>query len=591
MHRVTQGPRLAADEALGLAPSSDCDRGTFVLKGMGGLAAATLVVAAGLSAGTANAATSTWPGHLPGKTYIGLHGSTDLTGPTAVNRSYGQWGDDASEDRQIKADHANNLLPWVSFKPPADCGADLGCITDGSHDAEILAKAARYRTYAKPVITTFFHEPVGDVTAQAFNAAYLHIDRIFDAEGTGQVTFAPILNGYLWNDWYQGSKGAVEEWVSPELVATTPLFGADHYGQTHEIRRMFDYLVARGVASVGIAEFGRDHGAAEFEQTLALFDEYRSSLAVVAYFNSRIQTFGDCTSPLGCGDSELDDFRTYLQSTAHLGDTVEPPEPPAPDTGDYSGIGTARVMCDLGGTTIDESSGLAASRRFPGVLWTHNDSKATPDNRIVGVDVNNGCARVATIRVTGAVNRDWEDIAIRYTPSGNDVLYVANVGSAGGAKYIAKVAEPRSLGLTTQPATVYPLTYQGGQSYNAETVMVRPSDGRLFVATKESPSVNGLWRAPATLSTDRNVFTKVAGNLPGNIGSGDWDPTGGYYMLASVNAPAYVYVYDAATHTLVDTWSKPHGGESLTWRPNGAGIYFGHEGSSSDVYYARVYRQ
>src|SRR5438477_556362 len=34
----------------------------------------------------------------------------------------------------------------------------------------------------------------------------------------------------------------------------------------------------------------------------------------------------------------------------------------------------AHKICDLPDERIDESSGLAASRKYPGCLWTHNDS-------------------------------------------------------------------------------------------------------------------------------------------------------------------------------------------------------------------------
>jgi hypothetical protein len=267
----------------------------------------------------AAAAGPAWPGHDPTGTYIGIHGDDSLTGPVEVNRTYGQWGDDAKEHTQILADHAAGRLPWVSFKPPS-CG--LGCITNGSWDAEIRAKARRYAAYDKPVITTFFHEPVGDVGAADFNAAFLKIRRVMRNELGGSLTgqgfvFAPVLNGYLWNDWYKGQKGSVESWVTPQLVSASPLLGIDHYGAPHETRRALDYLAAHGARSVGIAEFGRDQGADAFAQKLDQFRSYAGFLAVVAYFNSRIQEFGSDTSPLGPGLDELEAFKAYAATSVN----------------------------------------------------------------------------------------------------------------------------------------------------------------------------------------------------------------------------------------------------------------------------------
>jgi len=238
---------------------------------------------------------------------VGLHGPTDLTGPVGLNRTYFQWADDAKEDAQIKKDLAAGRTPWVSFKPPT---GGVAAILAGKHDAQIKAKGRRYAKYNGRVLTTFFHEPVGDVRPDDFNKAFLRINRLMGF--TNRTVFTPILNGYLWADWYNGSKGAVNSWVSASLVRTCPFFGADHYGEPHEIQRMLNYLSARGVRSVGLGEFGRDQGPEVFQQKLDLFEANEDFLTVVAYYNSRIQTFGDESSPLGPGTRELEMFRAYL---------------------------------------------------------------------------------------------------------------------------------------------------------------------------------------------------------------------------------------------------------------------------------------
>lgn len=268
------------------------------------LALVALALALGIPASAA-----AWPGQPASGTYIGLHGDTSLTGPVQVNRTYYQWGDDAAEDKQIRADHAAGRLPWVSFKAPS-CGVD--CIINGSQDAAIRSKGLRYAAYGKPVVTTFFHEPVGDVTAAKWSQAFLHIRTVMrNANGgtLGNATFAPILNGYLWADWYRNGKGTPAEWVDP-VVLKTGLFGVDNYGETHEQARMLDYLTAHGARAVGIAEFGKDHGAADFQATLDLYAS-RPIVEVVCYFNSRVQEFQP-------GDPELAAFRNYLATSADV---------------------------------------------------------------------------------------------------------------------------------------------------------------------------------------------------------------------------------------------------------------------------------
>lgn len=82
---------------------------------------------------------------------------------------------------------------------------------------------------------------------------------------------------------------------------------------------------------------------------------------------------------------------------------------------------TVRVVCELKDTRIDESSGLAASRKYSaqGLLWTHNDSGGKPEIFLVNRDGET----VAEVLLRGATNRDWEDIAIS-----GDWIYVGEIG-------------------------------------------------------------------------------------------------------------------------------------------------------------------
>jgi hypothetical protein len=75
---------------------------------------------------------------------------------------------------------------------------------------------------------------------------------------------------------------------------------------------------------------------------------------------------------------------------------------------------------------IAESSGIAASRTYPGVYWTHNDSGWDPE--IFAVDSTG--AILARVRVAGATNRDWEDIeAAPCNPGGSDpCLFIGDIG-------------------------------------------------------------------------------------------------------------------------------------------------------------------
>ena len=72
---------------------------------------------------------------------------------------------------------------------------------------------------------------------------------------------------------------------------------------------------------------------------------------------------------------------------------------------------------------ITESSGVVASRRYPKVLWTHNDGGGPKKQVLYAIDREGGT--IAAFPVVGAELHDWEDIAI--DNSGH--LYVGDIGN------------------------------------------------------------------------------------------------------------------------------------------------------------------
>jgi len=96
----------------------------------------------------------------------------------------------------------------------------------------------------------------------------------------------------------------------------------------------------------------------------------------------------------------------------------------------------ARVQGQLSGPTLyeqvgfvpaslRESSGLALSRRNPGVLWSHNDSG---DDEIIYA-TNEAGEELARFDVPGSNHEDWEDISLGPCPDAErDCLYIGDVG-------------------------------------------------------------------------------------------------------------------------------------------------------------------
>ncbi|MFJ8946447.1 WD40 repeat domain-containing protein [Streptomyces sp. NPDC102395] len=156
---------------------------------------------------------------------------------------------------------------------------------------------------------------------------------------------------------------------------------------------------------------------------------------------------------------------------------------------------------------ITESSGLAASRRHPGIYWTHNDQDKGAF--LYAVDSSTG-RTVATITMTGVgTPRDVEAIAVG--PDGQ--LYVGDIGDNDGVEWdhvwVYRLPEPKELKDQKVRATQYVVKYQDGPR-DAESLVVHPKTGRVYIIDKQEEGGH-LYEGPARLSASGvNVFRPVA---------------------------------------------------------------------------------
>ncbi|NUQ61284.1 MAG: hypothetical protein HUU20_02280 [Pirellulales bacterium] len=150
--------------------------------------------------------------------------------------------------------------------------------------------------------------------------------------------------------------------------------------------------------------------------------------------------------------------------------------------------GRGRQLAILANRAIDESSGIAASRRAPGVFWTHNDSG--DDARIFAFDTRG--RDLGACRLDGVDAYDWEDIA-SFTWNGKSYLLIGDTGNNGLAAAVQMlhvVEEPaidpdRGVACGQLPVvqTIY-FSYEDDHR-NCEAVAVDPTDHTVVLATKE----------------------------------------------------------------------------------------------------------
>ncbi len=167
--------------------------------------------------------------------------------------------------------------------------------------------------------------------------------------------------------------------------------------------------------------------------------------------------------------------------------------------------GGANALGVLHAAELDEASGLAASCTYPGILYSHNDSGDTA--RVFVVDTL-GCER-GQYYLTGARNRDWEDMAIGPAPDVSQggplsYLYLADVGDNWQRRphislyripepaYKAGAAFSKQVSDVTHFRFVYP-----DRAYDCEAILVAPKTGDVYFFTKALyPSRVFVARAP-----------------------------------------------------------------------------------------------
>ena len=150
--------------------------------------------------------------------------------------------------------------------------------------------------------------------------------------------------------------------------------------------------------------------------------------------------------------------------------------------------GDPRQVATLANPQISESSGLACGRRNRGVFWTHNDSG---DSARVFAFTLRG-EHVATYTILGAHAGDWEDMA-SFEAQGNGYLLLGDVGDNERRRQkctLYVVVEP-PVGTPERPAAgqvrvgrQMDFTYEDGP-HNCEAVAIDPTDGMIYLASKE----------------------------------------------------------------------------------------------------------
>jgi len=237
-------------------------------------------------------------------------------------------------------------------------------------------------------------------------------------------------------------------------------------------------------------------------------------------------------------------------------------------------------------TELVETSGLAASRRHADVLWAHNDSGDTPrlfamrtDGRHLGV-----------YRLAGARAADWEDMEIA-----GDQIYVGDIGDNGRARpriVVYRVTEP-DVSADQAPVDVevplgaaLPMVYPD-RAHDAETLLVDPATGEIYVVTKSpGDGVSLVFRYPLPERPDVEVTLELVSMIAfgaGGLGAasvaataGDVSPAGDLIAVRTYT-DAYLW-HRSAGMALAEALASDPCEIPLAGEPQGETIAFDADG-------------
>jgi len=243
---------------------------------------------------------------------------------------------------------------------------------------------------------------------------------------------------------------------------------------------------------------------------------------------------------------------------------------------------------------LPELSGLAASRRHPGIYWGHNDS----GHELRLHAIRDTGALVATFTILGATASDPEDVAVGPCMPGDarTCIFLADTGNNLRARTdvkLLRVVEPEQLRSGPLVADAVTFRYPSG-AHDAETLLVDPRSGELFVVTKSLLSLGDAYRVPWTRKPGLRATHVAALRIPDGwdllATAGSVHPSGTRVLLRTYRG---VWEYrQPGARSLADVLratprAVPAGhqlqGEAITYTADGRGYLLGAEGGSSSL--------
>jgi len=242
----------------------------------------------------------------------------------------------------------------------------------------------------------------------------------------------------------------------------------------------------------------------------------------------------------------------------------------------------ARLLCQLANQKIDESSGLACSRRKDGVFWTHNDSGGGP--RIYAFNTKG--EDLGTFDVAGAKAQDWEDMA-SFRVGRKCYLILADVGDNAARRksctlYI--VEEPvlfrkKPVTVRIKVAMTIQFSYEDGP-HDCEAVAVDAKNRMIYLVSKVAGLTCKVYELPISKGRARgSVIARPVATLKVPVTTGMDMSADGTRCVVLTYLSAYEFTRKPG-ETWKDAFSRRPRTLAMPLRRQGESISYGADGKT-----------
>lgn len=250
--------------------------------------------------------------------------------------------------------------------------------------------------------------------------------------------------------------------------------------------------------------------------------------------------------------------------------------------------------CNIHDSRVPESSGLAVSRLYPDLAYTLNDGGKHP---VVYAVRLSSCTVVGVSSVQADIpDMDTEAISV----ASNGTVWVGDLGDNNKSRHDTSLISFAEPGMRTGTITNFKrdfIRYPNDKPVDVETLMLRPSDGQVFLVSKTTGKTKGaVYSLPAVLAPNKyNDATKTSQSVKSGISDGTFTPDGHDVMLRRKNDTIYIYrtttwPWTSEGHEDTPDLAQP---ESIsvsleTSEPGRVHVYVGSEGTPSPIQKLRL---